>query len=194
MSLRHSTDAELIAACLSGSAPAWDTLIDRYESLLFTVAICMGLSRPDAEDVFQNVCLLLLDHLGELRDTTRLSGWLVTTTKREALRMRRQPGSVLLSGVPEHAWNRQSTRTAGSDADSSPEATVIALEERQRVRQALLRLPEQCCQLLSLLYCHQPPYSYAETAHRLALPLGAIGPSRARCLQKLRKILEEESS
>lgn len=180
----RAEDAVLVAACLGGDASAWDALLARYEGLIYSLILRAGLSGSDAEDVFQDVCVLLLNHLGDLRDVSRLAGWLAATTKREAWRLQRRrgiaPPTTSLDEAPEPP----------SDAADSPEGATIALEEGRLVREALDRLPERCRRLLTLLYVEEPPASYADTAARLGLPLGSIGPSRARCLQRLQKILQ----
>jgi len=184
-------DAALIAACLSGDAAAWDALIERYEGLVFTCAVRMGLSRTDAEDVFQEVCLLLLNHLGDLRDTSRLAGWLTSTTKREVWRMQRRRGSALMSEMGDREWELEGAQDVHQGSPPSPEEQALALEDHHLVRQAMQRLPDRCRDLLTLLYCKDPPCSYVEIAQRLSVPLGSIGPHRARCLQRLRKVLVE---
>lgn len=190
---RHARlpDPELIAACLRGDADAWDALIHRYEGLIFTCAVRQGLSRADAEDVFQDVCVLLLNHLGDLRDTGRLAGWLTSTTKREAWRLRRRRGPSLTSELVDREWELEGAERLHAADSPSPEDAAIALEDQHLVQQALQRLPDRCRTLLTLLYGEDPPRPYAEIAQRLSLPLGSIGPHRARCLQRLHKILAE---
>ncbi len=184
-------DPELITACLAGDAQAWHTLIERYAALIHSVAGRMGLSQTDAEDVFQEVCTLLLNHLGDLRDTSRLTSWIISTTRREVWRLRRRRGPALISEIEAESWQVETAQPVGTEAPSLPEETLLALEEQQLVREALQRLGSNCQQLLTLLYAEEPPCSYAEVAQRLNLPLGSIGPYRARCLQQLHKILEE---
>src|ERR1051325_2113397 len=94
---RDTTDHALIAACLKGHAPSWDALIDRYASLIYSICLRMGLCQADAEDVFQDICVILLRRLGDLRDTARLSSWLISMTKREAWRLQRKRGVRLIS-------------------------------------------------------------------------------------------------
>ena len=180
-------DAELVTACLEGQSEAWDTLIERYESLIFTLAVRGGLSPTDAEDVFQDVCLILLDHLGDLRDTNRLSGWLVSVTRREIWRRFRRREPALFSDLTENGHDVETIGMPLQEAPLSPEEAFLEIEVQIQVRQALEKLPERCRNLLTLLYCTDPPCSYAEAAARLSLPLGSIGPDRARCLQRLQK-------
>ena len=91
----------MIAACLAGDARDWDHLIARYQGLIYTLALRMGMSRSDADDVFQNVCLRLYQHLGDLRDTRRLAAWLISTTRREVWHLRRQGVSTSIEDLTE---------------------------------------------------------------------------------------------
>ncbi|HEV2471244.1 MAG TPA: sigma-70 family RNA polymerase sigma factor [Chthonomonadales bacterium] len=191
MILRLSPDPELVSACLKGDARAWDELIARYEALIYTVSLRMGLSRADADDVFQEVCLLLLNHLHEVRDVKRLAGWLISTTRREAFRVRRKRSNTVSLDAGEQGWEPGEILPGLEAAGNTPEQEILALEERYLVRQALERLPDRCKKLLTMLYTQEIPGSYVETANALGIPLGSIGPSRARCLERLRKALLE---
>ena len=186
-----ASDKELIAACLKGEATAWDALIKRYAALIYSVGLRMGLSESDREDLFQDVCIILMDHLATLRENTRLAGWLVTTTKREAWRLQRRRGVKLATELGEGEWAMEGAENIHAPEAQSPEASFIALEEQQMMREALTRLPDRCRRLLLHLYGTDSPLSYAEIAEQFSLPLGSIGPTRARCLQSLRKLLQE---
>ena len=187
----RTSDPDLITACLKGDAVAWDTLIHRYEAFVFSILLRMGLPQADAEDIFQEVCLLLFHHLGDLRDTSRLSSWLGATTKREAWRLHRRRSANPTSSLTEQEWALVDTRDAQAEGQSPLEAAILALEDQHLVRRGVELLAERCRNLLTLLYCEDPPSSYAETSQRLSIPLGSIGPARARCLQSLQKILLE---
>ena len=189
-SYRRTRDADLIAACLSGEPAAWEALIRRYEGLIWACIHRTGLSPADAEDVFQNVCLLLLEHLDSLRDANRLAGWLTSLTRREALRIRRKRLRTRLFERTEWDWETQQAGTASQDAFAL-EAAVVALAEKNTVQQALALLPERNRALLRLLYVEEPPLTYEQIASRLDMPLGSIGPSRARSLRRLQGILKE---
>jgi RNA polymerase sigma factor (sigma-70 family) len=184
-------DPELIAACLSGDAQAWDALIDRYEALIYSVLVRSGLSQADADDLFQDVCLILYNHLGDLRDTARLSSWLISTAKREVWRLHRRRKAHQMADLSEREWEFESAEPVASPESPQPEASAIALEEQHLVRLAMSRMQDRCKQLLTMLYMQDPPASYQDVSSRLSLPAGSIGPTRARCLQKLRDILNE---
>ena len=189
---RLTSDQDLIAACLTGEASAWDALIDRYATLIFSVCVRMGLSQVDAEDVFQDVCLILFHRLEGVRDAARLSAWLISTTKREVWRMSRKRNVTLASELGGGEWEMEGAESVHPQkASDNPESEVLALEEQQLLREAVERLPERCRNLLKELYAADVPLSYQELAVKFALPIGSIGPTRARCLQNLRKILQE---
>lgn len=187
----RQSDEKLIAGCLSGDATAWDTLIARYAPLIFALPVRMGLSQADAEDIFQEVCLLLFNHLHSLRDVQRVAGWLISTTKREVWRLARRRGVTLVSEMADEGQEWENAQPVGKQEATPPDRLVLALEEQHLVRQALERLPDRCRDLLTLLYVNDPPASYAEVAQYLHIAVGTIGSARARCLERLHKLLSE---
>lgn len=172
------TDQELVDACLAGDERAWSDLVGRYARLVYSVPTRHGLSREECEDVFQGVWTLVVRHLAKLRDVQSLPAWMIITTQRETWRVGRRAAredSDLPSGTPL-TW---------SDPD---EAAV--LEDRQALRSAMERLDHRCRDLLLAVFAHSPE-SYDSLSDRLAMPRGSIGPTRARCLEKLRKLFAE---
>ena len=182
------TDAELVVACNKGDAGAWDALIERFAPLIYSVSVRMGMSPEDSADVFQDVCLQLLNHLDELRETEKLAGWLATSARREVWRFQRRRKAAALVPLTE-----TDEETIFDSGDRSMEVRLIAVEEGFRMTQALGALPERCRTLLTLLYVNDPPAAYTHVSDALGLPMGSIGPTRARCLQRLKKIFEEQS-
>jgi RNA polymerase sigma factor (sigma-70 family) len=166
-------NSELIQSCLNGDQDAWAELIERYQRLIYSVAHSLCRSSEDAADVFQQVCLELYQHLSELRDAETLPAWLITVTKRQAI------ASLKLS----KAWTPL--------VDDHPYGIdhIAMIENEYLVDRAMLGLPDQCRQLLDLLYRQPSQLSYAEIAERLGVAASSIGPMRARCLAKLRKLL-----
>jgi RNA polymerase sigma factor (sigma-70 family) len=180
---QNQTDAQIIAACLVGDAQAWDDLLVRYGRLIFSIARRMNLSVTDAEDVYQNVCILLLENLHQLRDPQRIAGWLALTTRREALRYKNRHR-------PTADWE-EIHETTLTDEAPLPEAQVLAIADRNLIERGMTTLSEKCQQLLHSLYLAEPPLSYEEITQRHAIPLGSIGPNRSRCLESLRKALQQ---
>ena len=177
-------DPELIEACLKGSGQAWEALLVRYQRLIYSIPMRYGLPEHDANDIFQNVSLLLWENLGRVRDRARLGAWLVITTRRECWRMIRQrrQNAILPEGkaLDDHL----------SEGPHS-EDEFLVLERQAQVRAAIEQLEPPCRELLTLLFYVNPRPAYSEIAQSLAVPEGSIGPTRARCLEKLMKILEE---
>jgi RNA polymerase sigma factor (sigma-70 family) len=186
------SDAELVAACLTGDMSSWDTLILRYSGFVYALILRTGLANADADDVFQNVCVRLYQNLDQLRHTDRLTNWLAVTIRHEiwTVHRRHRPTSVL-SELSEHIWETDDIQKIAGEAPPDPEEALLALETQHLVRQCLDHLPEDCRKLLTLLYCEDPPCSYADVTQRLGMPPGSIGPKRARCLRRLEKLLQK---
>jgi RNA polymerase sigma factor (sigma-70 family) len=177
-------DPQLIEACLDGQSQAWEALIVRYQRLIYSIPVRYGLPEHDANDVFQNVSLLLLQNLSRLRDRQRLGAWLVITTRRECWRMLRQRQQL-----PLQAGGATSDLPLVAAPYSEDE--LLALERQTLVRAAVDLLDGPCRELLTLLFYTEPRPTYSAVAKRLGIPEGSIGPTRARCLEKLMKILDE---
>ncbi len=180
------SDSQLIYACREGVGAAWDTLVARYERLVYTIPRRYGLTQAEVEDVFQSVWLLLLQHLESIKQPERISAWLVTTARRESIKRRRNTEYKRVSSMDSDFFAKleQTDR-------STPEELVIRYEQQQAVRQAMGRLGERCRRLLQMLYYDSPKRSYATIAATLNLAIGSIGAIRGRCLQKLSQLLAE---
>lgn len=178
-------DAQLIEICLEGNGQAWEALIVRYQRLIYSIPLRYGLPEHDANDVFQNVSLLLWENLAHIRDHTRLGAWLVITTRRECWRMfrpRKQNGDR----APEVSILDDNISVGLPSEDE-----FLALEQQSQIRAAIGALESPCQELLTLLFYVEPRPAYSEIAQSLILPEGSIGPTRSRCLEKMMKILEE---
>jgi len=180
------TDRKLIIACRRGDERAWETLIDRYERLVFSIARRYGLSTEDAADVVQKVFVILLQSIDRLPDDVNLGGWLTTVARRHTWRALARLGRELPGEKEDIA---ESVALLGRQ---SPDP-VDRWELVQTVHDALNRLGKRCRQLLLALYFDPLEPSYAEVAGRLKMAVGSIGPTRARCLAKLKALLEEKS-
>jgi len=167
----------LVTSARNGDKQAWEALVDRYAPLIWSICRSYRLGRADAEDVGQNVWLHLLDHLDRIRDPAALPGWLVTTTRRECGRIMR--------GL-QAAGNALELEKIPDEQTGMAEDELLAAELSSALREAFAHLPPCCQQLLALLI-EDPPVSYAEISARLGIPVGSIGPSRGRCLDKLRR-------
>lgn len=174
----YISDAELISQCLAGHKEAWEILISRYERLIYHTAFRTGIDAQEVDEVFQNVCVIWVKELKQLRDGTRLGAWLVTTTRRECWSI----------------WKRRKVGEQELDEqlvfDESPEKLAAQVEDANIIQAAFGQLGEPCHRLLKLLYFDPDPRSYAEIAQEIDIPINSIGPTRARCLEKLKAMLK----
>jgi RNA polymerase sigma factor (sigma-70 family) len=170
---QNRSDGALIADCLAGDQDAWRELVQRYQRLVYSIANAYDLPPDDASDVFQQVWTDLYQHLAELRDFQALPAWLITVTRRKALLLIR---------------SRLGTQPLEEDLPDVSE-NLTAVENEHAVERAMELLPERCRRLIELLYFRKDEPSYAEIASQLEMPIPSVGPTRARCLDKLRKLL-----
>ena len=179
-------DAHLVKRCLAGDGRAWELLVRRHERLVYAVARRYGLFEPDLGDVFQDVFGALVKGLPRLRDGRALCRWLASTTDRiaraAALRARRE--RALRVQAPDIVENTAADLPAMG-------AALETLEEQAMIRLALASLPEGCRRLLVALYYEDPPPAYGHLARRWGMPIGSLGPTRARCIERLRRILKQ---
>lgn len=183
--LSELTDAALVERCREGQAAAWSTLVRRYQRLVYTVPRRAGLGDDLAADVFQIAFQRLYESLDRLDDGSRVRAWLVTTAKRETLR--------LLAERQRTTTGEEASDAIDAQVDPAPlqDAQLAALQDLDRLRQAVDRLAPRDRQFVELLFLQEEPLAYDEIARRLQMAEGSIGPTRARCLAKLRGILAE---
>ena len=180
------SDKELIKACLAGDARAWDALIERYQRLVYSVPMRYGVSPDDAADIMQDVFILLFRNLHALRDADKIASWLITTTQRESWRWKKRE-SKFGSKVVHESEKDEDILASLPDNRESPEETALRMEAQQTIRDALSLLEDRCRELLHLLFYEHPRPSYKNISEALGIPEGAIGPTRARCLKKLKE-------
>jgi RNA polymerase sigma factor (sigma-70 family) len=181
------SDEALILACRRSDQAAWEALIARYQRLVYSIPRRAGLDAQQAADVFQQVFASLVEHLHHIEHPARIGPWLVITARRETWRVSR-------GRIP--AWSPvegEDDGASGQIADESPLPDEVALrqERREQVRQAMTALGEPCRTLLLMLFFRPEPPPYAQIAAALGTSEGSIGPTRARCLQKIARLLDE---
>jgi RNA polymerase sigma factor (sigma-70 family) len=171
----------LLAGAGAGSQAAWDALVARYARLVWSVARGFRLTDADAHDVFQTTWLRLIENLDRIADPERLPGWLATTARRECIGLlRKQDREVPVFDAPG-----QDLDDDEDPAHPDPETATIEREEHRRLWEAFAQLSERCRMLLRVVaVC--PMDSYADVSAALGIPTGSIGPTRARCLDRLR--------
>lgn len=171
----------LVGAAADGDQRAWHEIVDRFTPLVVSVINRHRLRPADAADVNQTVWLRLVEQIGRLRDADALPGWIATTTRHECLRMLRLHQRL-------QPFDPQSAEEPASpeDAEARLDEELETAQRLQALRDGFRALPEQCRELLAALMADPPP-SYASIGERLGVPVGSIGPTRSRCLEKLRK-------
>jgi RNA polymerase sigma factor (sigma-70 family) len=179
MSSEHPVTG-LVTRARTGDQRAWDALVERYAPLIWSICRRHRLTDADAADVSQNVWLHLLDHLDSLRYPLALPAWLATTTRRECGRVLRAARGPLAAGCGLDAQSLPDEQAPDADQE------LLAAERHAALREALGDLPADCQRLIALLIA-DPPLPYAEISARLGIPVGSIGPTRRRCLDKLRR-------
>ena len=174
--------AWLVRRAAEGDQWAWERLIEQYGRLIWAMTRDFKLVESDAADVVQATWLRLLEHIDDLKHPARVGSWLAATARHECLRSVAARKKIVLlqddaglTDVPAHQ----------PDVDER----LLAGERAQAVREALSRLPRQWQRLLGLLMA-DPPASYTEISDQLGLPIGSIGPTRGRCLARLRVLLQ----
>jgi RNA polymerase sigma factor (sigma-70 family) len=177
-------DERLIKECLKGNQDAWSALIRKYRNLIHSIPLKYGLSRDDAADIFQQVCVQLLTALPQIREPKSLTAWIIKVTSHACFR-----------------WTRYESRfkavAAGQTLNEPfvsidlPDPLAAELEREQMLREALGQVAPRCRELLRMLFYEKPAVPYEEVARKLGLATGSIGFTRMRCLKRLRQVLEE---
>lgn len=176
------TDAELVARCLEGDSGAWHVLIHRYRRLIYSIPNKFRFDPADCDDVFQTVVVKLLEHLSDLKDESKVSSWLITTTTRHCIQLRSQQRRNV---GDDEAMDREAA------PGDTTEEIQIQVDREQKIRESITRMPDRCRRLLELLFQDPRSPSYEEISRELGMPVPSIGPTRARCIEKLRALLEE---
>ena len=171
---------DLVTRARKGDKQAWDALVERYAPLIWSICRRHRLGDADAEDVGQSVWLHLIEQLGRVRDPAALPGWLATVTRRECLRVLNAARGPLEAG---HVLDAE---FLPDEQAGTAEQELLLAERRAALREAFRDLPP-CGQRLIALLIADPPVPYAEISARLGIAVGSIGPTRSRCLDKLRR-------
>ena len=174
----------LVSEAGNGNQAAWGAIVDRFSGLVWSTTRAHRLSAAEAADAAQGTWLRLVENLDRIEDPERLGAWLATTARRECLRIIRMGKREMPS---DEEWMFE------SDSGEAIEARLLTRERDETLWRAFHAIEERCQELLRLVCAPDPP-TYEEVAAALAIPVGAIGPTRARCLDKLRRRLEEEQA
>jgi RNA polymerase sigma factor (sigma-70 family) len=181
---RAADDARLVARSLNGDDRAWQSLVERHGPVIWAVANRAGLTPDDAADVFQNTWTIAVTDLSRIRDPGRFGAWIARVARHQCMRVRRGYGIA----------RRSYEHVAREDAVFElPDEELSRIEDRGRVARALAKIGERCLKLLKALYYQRPKPSYKSISERFEMSIGSIGPTRARCLEKLEARLGEST-
>jgi RNA polymerase sigma factor (sigma-70 family) len=173
--------AQLVRHAAEGDRSAWERLVEQYSRLIWAITRDFKLFESDAADVAQVTWLRLLEHIDRIEHPDRVGSWLAATARNECLRHLAARKRVVLT-EDDVAFEGAAGPMPAVDE------RLLAAERAQSVREALACLPWRWQQMLELLMA-DPPASYAEISDQLGLPVGSIGPTRRRCLARLRELL-----
>jgi RNA polymerase sigma factor (sigma-70 family) len=176
-------DTRLVKECLSGNEASWAQLIDKYKALIYSIPVKYNLPPQEAADVFQSTCVELLVRLPELREPRALPRWLMQVAHHECYRMKRLSQRVVSRDADED--------TPEPETPPIAETLVQQTQEEQMLREALATLTPQCRRLVEMLFFESPSRPYAQVAEELGLALGSIGFTRQKCMERLRRQLED---
>jgi RNA polymerase sigma factor (sigma-70 family) len=166
----------LVERARGGDRAAWNEIVTRYATLVWSVCRRYGLVGSDAEDVGASVWLRLVERLGTIREPAALPGWIATTTRRECMHVLRMGRRQVLVEDDEFP----------DEEGAASDEWLLEQERHIALRLAFAGLTERCRRLLSMLF-DDPPVPYTEIAEKLGMSIGGIGPTRMRCLGKLRE-------
>jgi RNA polymerase sigma factor (sigma-70 family) len=176
--------AQLVRAAANGDQQAWERLVDGFMPLLWSTMRRYRLNEFDAADVIQTTWLRLVQHLTRLDDEARVAAWLVTTASREALRVSQQSKRAMVTS--------SLAILDAADVDGpAPDRMVTDLARDETMRKLFARLPQRDQEFLQMLMS-DPPLSYAKISQRLGIPIGSIGPTRARALARLAALAQQD--
>jgi RNA polymerase sigma factor (sigma-70 family) len=212
----EQTDHEVLLRCRKGDEAAWTELLNRYERLVYSIPLTYGLSAADAADIVQLTFLAFLESMHTLREHSNLGGWFATVTRRQTWRViaqQKREGLIenieVLNTDPASSGKAyRATKSTEEDSDtwssfvSRQDHSVILWgseadwidrwEKLEWIQNGLRHLQERCRKLLTLLYFDPDEPDYNEISARLQIKVGSIGPTRARCLERLKEFMRRE--
>ena len=179
---------QLVLDCRRGDQLAWEKLIQRYQRLMYTIPLRAGLDEDQAAEIFQDVFTTLFQKLNDIEEPEKLQAWLVTTARRKTWRMISKGERTRDVST---AQTIDDVEPVVRDESPLPDEQLLMLEEQHRIRLAVSSLDERCRTLVQMLFYRSEPLSYQEIAAALEIPEGSVGPTRARCLGKLLRLLQK---
>lgn len=182
------TDESLILACRRGDETAWENLIKRYQRLIYSIPRRAGLDESLSSEVFQNVFTHLVGKLDQIEHPERIQAWIVTTARRETWRIIRSQKEL---SAASSSLDDGGQILEVPDNAPLPDEVLLRMEQQHKIRSLVEAMDKRCRNLLELLFYRAEAPPYREVAEALGLPEGSVGPTRARCLEKLMRELEK---
>jgi RNA polymerase sigma factor (sigma-70 family) len=179
-SVREAPVADLVRAAIAGDAPAWNAIVERFAGVVWAIARRHRLSAADAADVSQTTWLRLVEHLERIEKPDRIGAWLATTARHESLRVLRLAGRQVPSP-------REDFIDLTRDDEREVDADLLIADRDHDLTQLVMSLPPRCQELLQVLMSHDSP-NYVEIGGQVGMPTGSIGPTRQRCLERIRRL------
>jgi RNA polymerase sigma factor (sigma-70 family) len=179
-----SDNARLVRECLDGDPNAWAELVDKYKNLIFSIPIKYGLTRDEAADIFQDVCLKLLSDLKNVRDPQALPKWIIQVTSHNCFHHKIKRNRFVSN-------DSEDQKTPDPQVEADTLERIAQSEEEQMIREVLTELSPRCNQLIQMLFFEEPSRSYRDIASNLGIAVGSIGIMRQRCIERLRKRFED---
>ncbi len=180
--------AATVRRAAAGDASAWDALVENFGPMLWAVTSGFRLGRADTAEVVQTTWLRLVENLDRVKQPEAVGGWLATTARHEALRMLRLRAREVLTEDDDVRSGSERMR----EPEPGPADRVVTADRNQRLWTVFEQLPQRCRTLLRMLAVEAPPYSVVGS--RLGMPIGSIGPTRSRCLERLRVLLAADGT
>jgi len=177
------SDRQIVQGCLKGHEEDWDLLIDKYKKLIFSIPIRYGLSREEAADIFQAVCLELIQELPKVREPKALPKWLMQVTAHKCFHYKRHRNRMV-------SQDDEETKVPESSIPAEAEINLREVEEEQMLRDALAAISSRCRELIHMLFYEEPRRPYQQVAASLGLATGSIGFMRQKCLDRLKEQLD----
>ena len=183
-SLTVKSDRDLVQGCLKYREEDWELLVEKYKNLIYSIPLRYGFSQEEAADIFQSVCLDLIQEMPKLRDPQALPKWLMQVTAHECFHRKTFNNRMVSRDDAEAAFPETS-------APAQADINLFEIEEEQMLREAMASLAPRCRELVHMLFFEEPKRPYQQVAASLGLATGSIGLLRQKCLDRLRKRLDE---
>jgi RNA polymerase sigma factor (sigma-70 family) len=185
---------DLVAGALAGHQLAWNALVERLQRVVWKSVNMMTFDHEIRDDAFAATWLRLAERLGTIREPEKLPGWLATTACNEVRQILRQRGrvNVMSADAPMGGSGIGDLLDSLTGDDGEHASGMVLDESRREVRAAFGRLDDHCREILTVLVLADPPVPYDEASERLGRPIGSLGPSRRRCLEKMKGLLSPE--